>query len=375
LPDIHGPCVCGDPCWIGPQGNGCDYALYTPESKKALLADRELLITQIRELEKKSPGHPRLGQWKARVERIDQLIKEIESAEERAAAGEPVERPREKLVPHDPPFEPIEQPSTQRSARQRRREAALKASKSFKRVREVEPLQEIDAQTLAQARSILQELEVHKIPITIQGLAKRLGIAVRHLYNCPEICDSLSGHNRRCSLTPREVMETQLKELSAQEKIVGCREFAKLCGLPQRALFKSYSEWSGRLAQQNRAIRTKHLHRAADQRLQELVNARRGETVRAFAKSIGISVNSLRKTRSDIVKRLVQHNKALDLRERQSAREKRIAFIYNCWNAAVQRGEHLNLCQLCERCHLSPMTIRRHCPEIIAELHEPPKGT
>jgi dihydroneopterin aldolase len=371
LPDIHGPCVCGDPCWIGPQGNGCDYALYTPESKKALLADRELLIAQIRELEQKSPGHPRLGQWKARVERIDQLVKEIERAEERAAAGEPVDRPRDKLVPHDPPFEAIEQPSTQRSARQRRREAALKASKSFKRAREVEPLQEIDAQTLAQAGSILQELEMRKIPITIQRLAKQLGIGVRHLYACPEICDSLSEHNQRCSLTPREVMETRLKELSEQEKIVGCREFAKLCGLPQRVLFNSYTEWSERLAQQNRAIRKKQQYRAAEQRLQELMASQQGESVHALAKSIGMSAGSLRKPHSDIAERLVQHNKALRLGER----EKRIASIYNCWNAALQQGEQLNLSQLCERSHVSHMMVRCHCPDIMAKLHEPPEET
>lgn len=371
MPDIHGPCVCGDPCWIGPQGNGCDYALYTLESKKALLTDRELLIAQIRELEQKNPGHPRLGQWKARVERIDQLVKEIESAEERAVAGEPVDRPRDKLVPHDPPFEAIEQPSTQRSARLRRREAVRKGSGSFKHTREMEPLQEIGAQTLAQARSILQELEMRKMPITYQGLAKRLGIGVKHVYACVEICDSLSENNQRCALTPQEIMEARLKELSEQEKIVSCREFAKLCGLPQRALFNSYSEWSERLARQNRAIRNKKLYSAAERRLQELMASQQGESVRAFAKSIGMSGSSLRKPHSDIAERLVQHNEALRLGER----EKRIASIYNCWDAALQQGEQLNLSQLSERCHVSHIMVRRHCPAIMAKLHELPKET
>lgn len=27
LPSVYGPCVCGDPCYIGPAGDGCDYAL------------------------------------------------------------------------------------------------------------------------------------------------------------------------------------------------------------------------------------------------------------------------------------------------------------------------------------------------------------
>ncbi|MCL4520301.1 MAG: hypothetical protein M1415_01735 [Firmicutes bacterium] len=43
LPASSGPCVSGDPCWIGPHGDGCDYALYTPESRAALEKDRELL--------------------------------------------------------------------------------------------------------------------------------------------------------------------------------------------------------------------------------------------------------------------------------------------------------------------------------------------
>jgi len=313
LPDIHGPCVCGDPCWIGPQGNGCDYALYTLESKKALLADREILVTQLQGLEQKNPRHPRLGQWKARVGRIDELVKEIESAEARAIAGDPADHPRDKLVPYDPPFEAIVQPPAQRSVRQRRREAALKATGSFKRTREVEPLLEIDAQTLGQARSILQELEMSKIPITIQNLAKRLGIGVKHLYSCPEICDSISEHNNRCSLTPQEVMETRLKELFEQEKIVCCREFAKMCGIPQKSFFKSYSEWSERLTQQNRAIYKKQQYRAAERRLQEVIASQQGVSVHAFAKSIGISAVSLREPQSDIAARLVQHNRALGL--------------------------------------------------------------
>jgi hypothetical protein len=375
LPDIHGPCVCGDPCWIGPQGNGCDYALYTPESKKALLADRELLIAQIGEIERKSPGHPRLGQWKARVERIDQLVKEIESAEERAGAGEPIDRPRDKLVPHDPPYEAIEQPSTERSMRQRRREAARKWSGPFKRTREVEPRQEIGAQTLAQARSILQELELRKVPITIQNLAKRLALGVRHLYACPEICGALSEHNKRCSLTPQEIMEARLKELSEQEITLGHREFAKLCGVPRNTLFKSYSEWAERLTQQNGAIREKHQRRAAEQHLQEVIASQQGESVRSFAKSIGTTTSKLRERHSDIVEALVKHNKGLGLVGAHCSREERVAIIYGCWNNAIQQGMPLSLLQLSERCHLSPLTIRRLCPELVTQLQESPKET
>jgi hypothetical protein len=375
LPDIHGPCVCGDPCWIGPQGNGCDYALYTPESKKALLDDRELLVTQLQILEQSNPRHPRLGQWKARIERLDQLIKEIENAEARATAGEPADRPRDKLVPYDPQFEATAQPPTGRSARQRRREAAQKASSSFKRTRDVEPLQKIDTQTLALARSILQELEMSKIPITIQNLAKRLGISANYLYSCPEICASLSEHNRHCSLIPPEIMEAQLKDLSEQGKTVGHREFAKLCGISSQAIFKNYSEWAERLTQQNRAIRENRLHRAAEQHLQEVIASQQGESVRTFAKSIGTTTSKLRKLHSDIVGVLVKHNKGLGLVGAHCSREERIALIYSCWNTAIQQGMHLSLCQLCEHCHLSPLTIRRLCPELIAQLYESPKET
>jgi predicted transcriptional regulator len=340
-----------------------------------LLADREILVAQLHALEQNSPGHPRLGQWKARVERIDQLVSEIESAEARTVAGEPVDRPRDKLVPYDPPFEPVAQPPPHRSVRQRRREAAQKASSSFKRMRDMEPLRELDDQTLARARSILLELELSKIPITIQSLAKQLRIGVKHLYSCSEVCDSLSEHNKRCSLTPQEIMETRLKELSEQEKTLGHREFAKLCGIPRNTLFKSYSAWAERLTQQNSAIRDKHQRRAAEQHLQEVIASQQGESVRSFAKSIGTTTSKLRKLHSDIVEALVRHNKGLGLVGAHCSREERVAVIYGCWNTAIQQGMYLSLRQLSERCHLSRLTIRRLCPELIAQLHESPKET
>lgn len=338
------------------------------ESKKAFLADREILVAQVQALERSNPGHPRLGQWKARIERIDQLLSEIENAEARAVAGEPIDRPRAKLVPNDPPFEPVAQPPPHRSVRQRRREAALKASSSFKRTRDLEPPRELDDQTLARARSILQELELSKIPITIQSMAKRLRISVKHLYSCSEICDALSEHNKRCSLAPQEIMEARLKELSEQETTLGHKEFAKLCGVPRNTLFTSYSAWADRLTQQNGAIREKHQRRAAEQHLQEVIASQRGESVRSFAKSIGTTTSKLREQHSDIVEALVKHNKALGLVGAHCSREERVAVIYGCWNNAIQQGIPLSLRQLSERCHLRPSTISRLCPELVTQL-------
>jgi integrase len=48
LPEASGPCVCGDPCWIGPKGDGCDYALYAPESKKALWKTKHFFFNRSR---------------------------------------------------------------------------------------------------------------------------------------------------------------------------------------------------------------------------------------------------------------------------------------------------------------------------------------
>jgi hypothetical protein len=316
-----------------------------------------------------------LGQWKARLERIDQLVVEIENAEARAIAGEPVDRPRGQLVPTDPPLGALVQPPTERSRRQRRRETALKASTSFKRTRDAEPLQEIDAQTLARARSILQELEMSKIPMTIKKLARQLGIRVKYLYSCPEIFNVLAEHNKRCSLTSREIIEAALHELSEKEKTISTRKFSELCGIPENALSNNYAEWLERLTQQNRAIRKKQQYRAAEQHLQEVIASQQGISVRAFAKSIGISSDSLREPQSDIAARLVQHNRALGLQGAHCPREERVTIINNCLNAAIQQGEQLNLCQLAERCHLHPRTISSLCPEIIAQFHLPPNET
>jgi integrase len=372
LPDISGPCVCGDPCWIGPQGNGCDYALYTPESKKALLDDRTLLVSQIGMLEIGNPRHPRLGQWKARLVRLDQVLKEISEAELRAVNDEIPDRPRDQLIPQDPVFERSSfQPSVERTMRERRRKAARNTDYGpFKRKHDLQPLEEPDASTLALAEVLLRDLEKKEIPMLPSTFAQRLGINVRALYQCTEICDRLSVHNRQHTAPLQEAIEAKLNELRTQETVMGIEEFANLFGISKRRFYVIYPEYPGRLAAQNKMIQMGRAFIEAEKYLQGLIDTRTGQKTREFAKYVQIDINILSKQRPDIIEKLTQHNKAIGMPGMPgiwdgSSKEERIARVHKCWDKAKQEGVTLSLIQLAEQCHFGPETIRRLCPELI----------
>ena len=312
LPAVSGPCVCGDPCWIGPQGSGCDYALYTPESKKALLADRALLELQIEALEQNHPKDPRLGQWKARLDRVDQVLKEIADAEWRKANGLITVRPRAQMVPRDAPL-PATQPQIpmQNSIRQRRREAARKSRGMPKRPEAL--AQNLDADTLQRAEALLQELESKNIPMETSTFARRLGASVVKIYQHADICNRLSQHNARCSATFEKIMKTQLEEIRNQGRTVSHEEFAQLCGVSRTTLFRLYSDWSKILTEHNRTVRIAHGRELAERHLQELQKAGLGQPVREFAKQIGIRVDRFRADYKDIAQLLIEHNKKVGL--------------------------------------------------------------
>lgn len=71
------------------------------------MAERIIYLTQINELERTTPKHPQLGQWKARLSRVDQVLGEIADAEAAAAAGNVAHPPRAGLVPEDRPLQPF----------------------------------------------------------------------------------------------------------------------------------------------------------------------------------------------------------------------------------------------------------------------------
>ena len=312
LPAVSGPCVCGDPCWIGPRGNGCDYALYTPESKNALLADRALLESQIEALEQSHPKDPRLGQWKVRLDRLDQVLKEIADAEWRKANGLITVRPRAQTIPRDPPLQAA-QPRipAQNSIRQRRREAARKSRGVPKHP---EPLaQNLDAETLQRAEALLQKLESRNVPMEPSAFTRRLGVSVGKIYQHADIYDRLSQHNARCAATFEKIIETRLEEIRKQGRTVSHEEFAQLCGVSRTTLFRLYGDWSKILTEHNRIMRIAHGRDLAERHLQELQRAGLGQPVREFAKQIGIGVATFRADYKDMVQLLIEHNKKVGL--------------------------------------------------------------
>lgn len=344
---MSGPCVCGDPCWIGPQGNGCDYALYTPESKRALLDDRAILVSQIEALEAGNAAHPRLGQWKARLSRLDQVLEEISQAELRAVNGEAPARPREQLIPRDPAFENVSsQLPIKRTLRERRRKAIRNTEHGpFKPKHDVKPPEELDANKLTLAEAILGDIETKGVPMAPSAFALRLGINVRVLYQYTEICDRLSAHNRRFTAPLQERIEAKLDELRVQGKIMTVEEFAGFFGILERQFYIRYPEYPGRLVEQNKIIQIEQACRAAEQHLQELVDTQTGQKTREFAKQVHIDIKVLSKQRPDIIEKLIQHNKALNMPGvwGYSSREERIARVYEYWERARQSGEPLSL--------------------------------
>jgi AraC-like DNA-binding protein len=336
------------------------------------LDDRALLISQIEALEVGNPGHPRLGQWKARLTRLDQVLEEISQAELRAVNGEAPARPREQLVPQDPAFErPSPQLPIKRTLRERRRKAIRNAERGpFKRKHDVKPLEELDANKLALAEALMRDLETKGVPMAPYAFALRLGTKVRVLYQYAEICDRLSAHNRRYTAPLQEMIEAKLEELRVQGKIMTVEEFARYFGIAKRQFYISYPEFPGRLHEQNKLIQMEQAYREAEQHLQELVDTQTGQKTREFAKQVHIDIQVLRKQRPDIIEKLIQHNKALNMPGiwSNSSREERIARVYEYWERARQSGESLSLIQLSEQCHFVPQTIRRLCPELIPQL-------
>jgi AraC-like DNA-binding protein len=324
-----------------------------------------------------NPRHPRLGQWKARLVRLDQVLGEISEAENRAAKGEAPVRPRDQLMPEDPPLEKSSsQLPVKRTLRERRRKAVRNAEHGpFKRKRNVEPPKEIDANVFLLAEEIFRDLEVKSIPLTPSAFARRLGIDVRSLYQYAEICDRLSAHNRRQTVPQQEMIEAKLDELRVQGKTMTIEEFAGFFGILERQFYISYPEYPGRLVEQNKVIQIELACRAADLHLQELVDTQTGQKTREFAKHVHIDIKVLSKQRPDIIEKLIQHNKDIGLPGIWgcSSREERRARVYECWERARQAGESLSLIQLSERCHFSPLTIRRLCPELIPQLADSPE--
>jgi len=375
LPDINGPCVCGDPCWIGPQGNGCDYALYTPESKYALLSDKELLVSQLEALEQKHPQHPRLGQWNARLDRLDQVLNEISVAESQVMAGECSERPRAQIIPQEPLLKPLlAHIPAQRAIRKRRRESAKKFT-SFARKNNSEPLQELqelDEQTLMRATRILDEFTSIKATLTPQEFSRRLKIPIHALYQNTYICDLLSQHNKQCCASIEETMRVRLEELRERGEPISQKEFLALCGISRNVFSESFPEWINKLHQHNENTLTSQRRIRAEQRMQEILAEGRGCTTRDFARDIGMALPTIMKESPEIVQALMQYNKDLHLNHawRENVKHEKIALIYECWNKIHQEEKLINISQFSRLCQLSPTVIRRHCPELIAQFHQ-----
>ena len=431
LPASSGPCVTGDPCWIGPQGNGCDYALYSPESRVSLEHDRELLQQQVEDLSDRQLGHPRLGQLRARLERINTMLAEIDEALRSGAK----KSPRSGIVPGDAEFEAaLVPPTPQRRLRWRRRDAALRAGihlpgQSPSRAN-VAPLQPHEWQVMAEA--LLSELEAQGLPLESETFERRLRIPVGSFAQRPEFVARLDAHNQRvrpvvharlCGVIDRagaegsiisgqqvreqsgltnselvadfpdlsericrhnavitnrrtrtvaeESMKIRLQELQSQSRMGTYSELATLAGIQRWTLFHKYPNWARRLTMHNRTLKRERIRSQAEARLKQLKNAQASEPFRQFAKAIHRDPKWLRREVPDIVADLVTHNRRMGLYGAHVSASERSAFIHGVFEKAQNEGIPLSADMLADRCHLSVDTIRRYCPEVLRALRGP----
>lgn len=332
------------------------------------MEDQAFLLQQIEDLEKSSPRHPRLGQWKARLERLNQVQSEIADAEERAASNMPSDRPREGLVPEDPQFEA--QPRIPAKPLPRRKSSPPGTCKPE---RSSEPIQELDAAIVMRADALLQELEQKKVPMTIQVFAQRIGVKTHALYTCAPICDRLAQHNKRCPVSMREIVEAQLQELQTSKKMATPEEFAQLCGYGGKKLNNHYKGWQRKLADHNRSVQYEGLRDQAEQHLSELIAAQKCERLRDFVTHIGISPRCFTEHFPELKQRVLQHNRELNLRNSMNyaPKEDRIASIYIRWNEACESGRDLTLTEFAKYSSVDPVTIRTLCPELLPQLRKP----
>lgn len=84
-PVENGPCPSGDPCWLGSEGHGCVWHLCGPGSRPILERDRTATETQFRILQAESPRSPQLGMWQRHLDRLEQILAEIDKVEEQAS--------------------------------------------------------------------------------------------------------------------------------------------------------------------------------------------------------------------------------------------------------------------------------------------------
>lgn len=359
MPEQSGPCVCGDPCWIGPEGDGCDYALYDSDSKAALLGDRALLVPQVEDIERKDPRHPRLGQWRARVGRLDDQLAEIEEAERCVANGEAPRRPRAGIVPRDQDLTPSEPDVPIHRAMRRRRRLAMQRSHSGFERRQRDVPCGLDPAELDRAETELRRLEALSLPSSPQAFARRIDAPVLRLYNTIGLYERLWAHNRRCS--DGTVMVTEPDAAQAESEDIGAAsivrdsmtpaprtddppympssgryegaearmatylrtqwrdglraehaDLAHECGLSKRSVFRAYPAWCILVKRHNQALDDDAVAERAAARLQSLKHTGTAEPVKVFAKAVRSDPGKLKDRCPDIVHALKVHNRAID---------------------------------------------------------------
>lgn len=76
-----GICPTGNSCWIGEDGCGCKYHLTTPTFLPIIKDDLDVMLEDYEDTLRETPNSPVIGQYKALIERYEQIIQEAEEVQ------------------------------------------------------------------------------------------------------------------------------------------------------------------------------------------------------------------------------------------------------------------------------------------------------
>jgi hypothetical protein len=367
IPDSYGPCVCGDPCYIGPTGDGCDYALYTPESKASLERDKVIWMQQVEQLQQRSPAHPQLGQLHSRVDRIDQVLAEITQAELTRAAGESPQRPRGGLAPVEPEVTPMAQTEQrERTRRQRHRERSANMQSAFKsNPSSSDDGNVVENKNVEKVLRALAKVESADLPVVPEQFALRMRMPLSYVVNIPGVLERLTKHNMNRPLPTLATVRARLAELWDLGQEADYQEFASLYGVQRTWLPRKFPEVAMLVGTHNRAMRAASLHTRVERRVSEICASEQFVRIDALAHELGVEPMRLYRTVPDLVATLRRHNneiqRAASAVERQATRER----IFRMRSQEQSLGHDPNPADLAALCELNPQTVRELCPELV----------
>jgi hypothetical protein len=77
----------GDPCWVGPQGDGCPHHIFGLRDRESINEDAQLIARQLSQWEETKPNSPFVGHLRALMARHEQVMNTLDKLEAKERDG------------------------------------------------------------------------------------------------------------------------------------------------------------------------------------------------------------------------------------------------------------------------------------------------